>query len=120
MSANASTAIDLSLLEERRRAGWSQTPVTRIADPEAAVALIERVGVATLFPASPEIPNLFHAYMGDPDAPTASEWDSPSGHVYGWRWTLGRMQAAFYTAIVRDRPTWVSWSMLPVILRLRG
>jgi hypothetical protein len=30
------------------------------------------------------------------------------------------METAFYTAIVRDRPTWVSWKMLPAVLRLRG
>jgi hypothetical protein len=76
--------------------------------------------MATLFPASPEIPNLYHAYMGDPEAATQSEWDSPSGKVYEWRWTLGRQEAAFYTAIVRKRPTWVSWALLPVVLRLRG
>jgi hypothetical protein len=58
--------------------------------------------------------------VGDPDAQPASEWDSPSGEVYGWRWALGRREAAFYTALVRDRPTWVSWELLPAVLRLRG
>ena len=120
MTARSPVTNDLSMLEERRLAGWRQTPKTCIPGPEAAIPLIDRVGIATLFPASPEIPNLFHAYVGDPAAATASEWDSPSGQVYGWRWTLGRMGAAFYTAIVRDRPTWVSWSVLPAILRLRG
>ena len=76
--------------------------------------------MATLFPASTEVPNLYHAFMGDPEAQTSSEWDSPAGHVYGWRWALGRKEAAFYTAIVRKRPTWVSWALLPAMLRLRG
>jgi hypothetical protein len=58
--------------------------------------------------------------MGDPEAGTESAWDSPSGEVYTWRWVLGRREVAFYTAIVRDRPTWVSWTLLPAVIRLRG
>jgi len=104
----------------RRYENWRQTPERRISGPDEAVGLIERVGIATLFPASPEIPNLFHAFLGDPDARTDSGHDSPSGEVYSWRWALGRRGAAFYTAIVRNRPTWVSWPLLPAVLRLRG
>lgn len=107
-------------LRERRRRNWRQTPDTRLAGSEEGARLIERLGVVTLFPASPEIANLFHAYVGDPDARTDSGHDSPSGEVYGWRWALGRAEAAFYSALVRDRPTWVSWDLLPAILRLRG
>ena len=44
----------------------------------------------------------------------AAEWDSPAGEVYVWRWALGRKEVAFYSAIVRKRPTWVSWTLLPV------
>ncbi|HEX6509907.1 MAG TPA: hypothetical protein VF221_19955 [Chloroflexota bacterium] len=58
--------------------------------------------------------------MGDPEAQTDAKWDSPSGHVYGWRWDLGRMEAGFYAALVRGRPTFVAWSLLPAVLRLRG
>jgi hypothetical protein len=76
--------------------------------------------VATLFPASPEVPNLFHAFVGDPDAKTEMEWDSTSGQIYTWRWHLGRAGAGFYCVLVRKRPTWVSWALLPAILRLRG
>jgi hypothetical protein len=76
--------------------------------------------VATLFSVSLEVPNLFHAYMGNPDAETDSRHDSPSGHVYSWRWGLGRKEAAFYSAVVRKRPTWVSWALLPAVFRLRG
>jgi hypothetical protein len=107
-------------LQTRRLRNWGQAPATRAAHPAAATELINRVGLATLFPASPEIPNLFYAYTGDPSAKASSKWDSPAGHVYGWRWELGRPAVAFYTAIVRKRPTWVSWSLLPAILRLCG
>ena len=82
--------------------------------------LINRLGVATLFPASPEVPNLYHAYVGDPDRPTDPKWDSPSGHVYTWRWLIGKRDAAFYGIVVRKRPTWVSWRLLPAVLQLRG
>jgi hypothetical protein len=112
--------MDETSLQARRREHWCQTLQTRIPDPDAAVRLIERVGIATLFPASPEVPNLFHAYVGDPGAQTSSQWDSPSGHVYGWRWALGRREAAFYSVLVRGRPTWISWALFPVILRLCG
>lgn len=112
--------IDIELLQERRAQRWCQTPETRIAGAEEAVPLIDRVGVATLYPASPEVPNLYHAYVGDPGAKPESSWDSPAGEVYGWRWTLGRRAVAFYTAIVRGRPTWVSWGLLPAALRLIG
>lgn len=114
------TIFDQSAARTRRLENWCQTPETRIADAEAAARLIERVGLATLYPVSPEIPNLFHAYVGDPEAKTDSKWDSPSGHVYGWRWELGKRGAAFYAAIVRKKPTWISWQLLPAVLRLRG
>ncbi|MDP9311683.1 MAG: hypothetical protein M3R24_12525 [Chloroflexota bacterium] len=107
-------------LQARRLERWQQTPTTRIPDADAAALLIKRLGLVTLYAVSPEIPNLFHAYVGDPQAKPAAEWESPSGEVYGWRWALGRQEAAFYTAIVRSRPTWVSWTLLPALLRLRG
>ncbi|MGI8827149.1 MAG: AlkZ-related protein [Chloroflexota bacterium] len=91
-----------------------------MSDQASAPEFIDRVGIATLFPASLEVPNLFHAYLGDPDAHTDSGHDTPSGEVYGWRWYLGRREAAFYSAVVRNRPTWVSWPLLPSILRLVG
>ena len=103
-----------------RLSNWRQTAETRIATPDAAAGLIDRLGVVTLFPASPEVPNLFHAFMGDPAAKTDSGHDSPSGQVYGWRWALGRRDAAFYSAVVRNRPTWVAWNLLPAVLRVRG
>ncbi len=102
----------------QRLESWSQTPETRISDPKQAAELINRLGIATLYPASSEIPNLFHAYIGNPDAQTDSGHDSPSGRVYGWRWDLGGAEAAFYTSIVRRRPTWESWGLLPAIIRL--
>jgi hypothetical protein len=111
---------DFAVLQSLRRERWNQTQALRLGDPEAAAKFINRVGIVTLFPVSSEIPNLFHAHVGDREAKTDSAWDSPSGHVYSWRWELGRREAAFYTAIVRSRPTWVSWQLLPVVLRLRG
>jgi hypothetical protein len=110
---------DTDLIAVRLRR-WGQTPETRIAGPEDASKLVDCVGIATLFPASPEVPNLYHAYMGDPEAATSPQWDSPSGQVYSWRWQLGRKEAAFYAVLVRKRPTWVSWALLPAVLRLRG
>lgn len=106
-------------LAERYR-NWGQTPEDRIPDPEAGTTLLNRVGVATLFPASPEIPNLYHAYVGDPNAEMEAEWDSNSGHLYTWRWEMGGRDAGFYCILVRKRPTWVSWALLPAILRLRA
>src|SRR6266536_5136975 len=111
---------DLQQFQAMRLARWRQTPATRVPDSAAAAQLIGQAGIATLFPASPEIPNLFHAHVGDPYARPEAEWDSPAGQVYGWRWELGRSQAAFYTAIVRNRPTWVSWKLLPALLQVRG
>lgn len=99
---------------------WRQTPALRVPDADGAVGLIEDVGLATVYPASPEVASLFHAHVGDPDANTDSKWDSPAGFVYGWRWALGRRKAAFYGILVRKRPTFVKWSLLPSILRLVG
>jgi hypothetical protein len=105
---------------QQRLHNWCQTSETHLSDDGMAPAFIERVGIATLYPASTEIPNLFSAYVGDPDAKTDAGWDTPSGEVYTWRWTLGRKAVAFYTALIRRRPTWIRWSLLPAILRLRG
>lgn len=107
-------------LYENRLAKWHQTPSTKISGPEEAIPFINQAGMVTLYPASSEIPNLYHAYMGDPDAKTNSSHSSPSGYVYSWRWLIGQKQSAFYSSIVRDRPTWISWDFLPVILKLRG
>jgi hypothetical protein len=107
-------------LRARRLERWRQTAETRLPGAAEAPALIQRVGLATLYPASPEVPDLFHAYMGDPDAKTEPQWDSPSGAVYSWRWTLGRAGAAFYGVLVRNRPTLVSWELLPTVLALCG
>jgi hypothetical protein len=111
--------VDQKAVQQRLR-NWCQTPETRLSGDSMAPAFIERVGVATLYPASSEIPNLFSAYVGDPDTKTDSGWDTPSGEVYSWRWTLGRQSTAFYTALIRRRPTWIRWSLLPAILRLSG
>ena len=109
----------IDIYKERLRR-WGQTPETRVPDSDAAASFIRRVGVTTLFSASPEVPNLFHAFVADPEAPTDSHHDSPSGHVYGWRWELGWIGAGFYSLIVRKRPTYVSWDLLPAVIRLRG
>jgi hypothetical protein len=109
---------DLDALQRQRLASWRQTPETRIADPAEAAGLIDRVGIATVFPASPEVPNLYHAHVGDPERKTDPQWDSPSGKVYTWRWELGRSESAFYSVLVRGRPTFVSWACLPAVLRL--
>jgi hypothetical protein len=106
--------------QQRRLTAWGQTPEQRIGGPDEGRALIDRLGLVTHYPVSPEIPNLFHAFMGDPAARVDSGHDSPSGEVYTWRWTLGGQEAAFYATIVRNRPTWVSWPLLPAVLRLRG
>lgn len=110
----------MSQLQARRLECWRQTPQRRITGPDDAAALIETLGLVTLYPASPELPNLYHAYVGDPAARTDSKWDSPSGQVFGWRWTLGRKEVAFYTALVRKRSTWIRWDLLPAALRLFG
>lgn len=107
-------------LHARRLAQWGQTPETRTPDPAAATTLIERVGLATLYPTTPELPNLLHAYTGDPTTRVAAEWESASGHIYTWRWELGRRAAAFYTTLIRKRPTLVSWPLLSATLRLFG
>ena len=109
--------VEPSVVQQRLH-NWRQTPETRLTGAGMAPAFIERVGVATLFPASPEFPNLFSAYVGDSEAKTDSGWDTPSGEVYSWRWTLGRQAAAFYTTLVRRRPSWIRWSLPPTILRL--
>lgn len=111
---------DLSALTARRLASWRQTPDTHLPGADEAIPLIERLGFVTLYPVSPEVPNLYHAYVGDPSRPTDSKWDSPAGQVYSWRWTLGRKKVAFYTALVKKRSTWVSWALLPAVLRLWG
>lgn len=82
--------------------------------------MIERLGIVTLYPVSPQIPNLFQAYVGNPDAKTDSAWDTPSGQVYTWRWSLGGKERAFYSTLVRGRPTWVHWPLVSSVLRLRG
>jgi hypothetical protein len=104
---------------EQRLVGWHQTAAGRLPDAAAAAAFVQAAGVVTLFPVSPEVPNLFHAHTGDPDSRPETKWDSPAGRVYGWRWGIGQPAAACYTTFVLRRPTWVAWDLLPAVLRLR-
>lgn len=110
----------MPVLNYRRRRSWRQTPDTRLVSSNDAIPFIERAGLVTQFPASSEVPNLFHAFTGDPTAATDSGHSTPSGQVYAWRWELGWRSAGFYGVIVRKRPTWVSLKLLPALLRLRG
>jgi hypothetical protein len=109
---------DMAELQRWRLHNWRQTPETRVRDADDAIDVIERQGIATLYPVSPEIPSLFAAYMGDAEAKIDPKWDSPAGHVYTWRWVLGRRDVALYAVLVRGRPTWISWGMTPAALRL--
>jgi hypothetical protein len=114
----------MSLLEAQdwpaqRLERWCQVRPQRLRDAAAAAAFVRRVGLATLFPVSPEIPNLYHAHTGDAAARPETTWDSPAGEVYSWRWALGRPEAASYTTFVMRRPTWISWDLFPAALRLR-
>jgi hypothetical protein len=111
---------DLADLRSRRRNNWRQTPQTCIPESKDAAVFIDAVGVATVFPASAEIPNIYHAHVGDPDRKPEAQWDTPAGRVYTWRWELGLADAAFYSVLVRGRPTFVSWGLLSSVLRLRG
>ncbi|WP_201362408.1 AlkZ-related protein [Dictyobacter formicarum] len=105
---------------QQRLHNWRQTSAGHLSGSEQAPDFIERMGIVTLYPASPEFPNLFSAYVGDPDAKTDSAWDTPSGEIYTWRWTLGRQAVAYYSVLIRRRPTWISWSLFPTMLRLCG
>lgn len=118
MSRGAQT--ELAELRRRRLVNWRQTPETRIRDVEDAAGEPARLKLVTIYPVSPEVPNFYHAYMGDPEAKTEMKWDSPSGEVYTWRWLLGRRGVAFYGNVVRRRPTFVAWDLLPAVLRLFG
>src|SRR5258708_8179153 len=66
---------------QQRLHNWCQTAEARLSVDSMAPAFIEPVGAATLYPASPEIPHLFSASLGDPNAKTDSAWDTPSGEV---------------------------------------
>lgn len=103
-------------LEERRRTRWRQRPELKVATPEDAVPFIDQMGICTLYPACSEVPNLMHAYVGDPDYKAEAKWDSPSGQIYPWRWILGARQAAYYGVLVGKKPTFVSWRLLPQVL----
>ncbi len=111
--------VAIAPVQQRRDEHWGYTPATRLSSWAAAPALIERAGFATLFPASPEVASLYAAFVG-PGVPTDSGHSTPSGEVYSWRWELGRREVAFYGTLVRGKPTWVAWDVLPAILRLRG
>lgn len=108
--------MDIEALKRERLRNWRQAGERRVVSPEQAAAFIQEVGVATLFAASPEFPSLYQAHMGDPSPPVSNSWDSPAGHVYTWRWELGRPHAAFYGVVVAKKPTWVAFDRLPLVL----
>jgi len=108
--------MELQQLTERRLRSWCQDGINRVPDPAAAVNFIKRHGIATLYSASTEVPNLFWAYMSESNVKGEAKWDSPSGHVYTWRWDLGRAAAAYYGGLVAKKPTWIAWEDLSSVL----
>lgn len=108
--------MNIDELKALRRRNWRQDGERLLATSDDAAPFIEEVGIATLYAASPEFPSLMLAHVGKESYVADAKWDSPSGFVYGWRWELGRPAAAFYTSIVAKKPTWVSWSLLPIVL----
>ncbi len=108
--------MDIEQLKQRRLKSWCQDGTHRVADPEAAISFVNRQGIATLYPASSEVPNLYWGYVSQPDVKSEAKWDSPAGHVYGWRWDLGRAGAAFYGGLVARKPTWIAWDVLSTVL----
>ncbi len=105
--------------QANRSEGWGLDPAHRLAGVDDAPGLIAQAGLVTHYPVSPEFADLFHAWQG-PDAEMESGWDTPTGHLYTWRWELGRHDVAFYGTAVRGKPTWLVWDLLPVLLALRG
>src|SRR5207248_2857832 len=75
-SMGGSMPEDIDSLHPLRLQRWHQTADTKIDSPSEAAALIRKVGIATAFPTSPEIPNLYHAHVGDPDRKTEAEWNT--------------------------------------------
>lgn len=108
--------MDLEQLKMRRLQSWCQNGIDRVPDPTAAAQFINRQGIVTHYSASPEVPNLFWAYVSEEGVKGVPEWNSPSGEVYTWRWDLGRADAAFYGALVAKKPTWISYEILPLVL----
>src|SRR5471030_560405 len=108
--------MELQAIKRMRLASWCQDGENRVPDPAAAIKFVNRHGLTTHYAPSPEAPNLFWAYMSEASAKAEAKWDSPSGHVYGWRWDLGRADAAFYGALVAKKPTWIAWPILPLVL----
>jgi hypothetical protein len=108
--------VDIEQLQTRRLRSWCQDGEHRVPDPEAAKQFIQRHGLVTHYAASAEVPNLYDAYMSEPKAKLDASWDSPSGHVYVWRWDIGKSLAAFYGALVAKKPTWIAWDVLPLVL----
>lgn len=108
----------LAELHARRLERWAQTAQRKLPGHEAAPGLLARLGLVTHFPVSPQVPNLYSAYMGDENAQMDMQWDSPAGEVFTWRWLIGRQAPGLYVMLVRKRPTWVTWELLPAVLRL--
>ena len=108
--------MELSVLKAKRLASWHQDGGENIPNPAAASDFINRHGFVTLYSASSEVPNLYWSYVGLADSRAEAKWDSAAGHVYTWRWELGRTNAAFYGLMAAKKPTWISWEMLPFVL----
>src|SRR5260370_21175859 len=71
--------VDLDALREHRLRNWRQTHETRVRDVEDAAGEPARLKLVTIYPVSAEVPNFYHAFMGDPGAKTAPKWTTPPG-----------------------------------------
>jgi hypothetical protein len=94
---------ELSLEEIERIRGylWRTHPGRQIRDERGALRLIRELGFVLLMPISgAEVPNIHRA--------TARQWA-----WWAWKQTLPGRKACYYSHILRNRGTFISWKWFP-------
>jgi hypothetical protein len=97
----AAFSSSLEDIERIRRYLWRTDPSRQISDERGALRLIRELGFVLLMPITgAELPNVHRA--------TAREWS-----WWDWKQTLPGRKACYYSHLLRNRGTFVSWEWFP-------
>ncbi len=108
-------------LERYRDAAFRRTPRRRVRGAQAALALVEAVGICSTFYRFPDgLACLWEAVAGrrDPRWPRRSHHDAGIGLTWELKDTLPARRAVYYGKVLKGRPVLVALDLLPAVYAL--
>jgi hypothetical protein len=108
-------------LDRLREETYHRRPELALKNEREARGFIERVGFCLLFPVKGmELPSLWEAINGGPRPIPIHHHDYPLQLTWEWKDTLPSQGQVYYGKVLRNKPTFISLSLLPYFYALTG